>query len=130
MNAHDTLTQINADINQARYVEDLGPDNWTPLVPGRGGDCDSYATAKAQRLYECGWPMDQVQLATCWTETSEYHCVLLVTMQGQTWVLDNRHALPVEFQLLDYKWHRLQVPSTQCWEYAQQFMDDLKEKSI
>ena len=122
MNAHDTLTQVNVDLNREQYIEDIGPDDWTPIVPGQGGDCDSYATAKMQRLFDKGWPIDQLRLATCWVEPSAgggYHCVLLVDMDDkQTWVLDNRYPLPMEYQLLDYNWHKVQVPGTQRWQFA------------
>jgi predicted transglutaminase-like cysteine proteinase len=45
-----------------------------------------------------------------------YHAVLLVDWEGQTWVLDNRHPLPMEYDLMPYKFHLLQVAGTQNWE--------------
>ena len=129
MNAHDVLTQVNSDINHGSPYETEVVDDWTPAVPGQGSDCDSYATAKAQALFDRGWSVLDMRLATCWVipgDTTSYHCVLLVDMGGQTWVLDNRQPLPIEFQLLNYAWHRFQVAGTQKWVYAQQFMDGLK----
>ena len=117
MNAHDTLTQVNSDINRMPYVAEMGDDDWTPIVPS-GGDCDSYATAKFQALADLGWPIEELRLATCWVETGGYHAVLLVDLSGQTWVLDNRYPLPMEFNLLNYKWHKLQIAGTEEWELA------------
>lgn len=129
MNAHDTLTQVNSDVNHGSPYQTEVEDDWMPAVPGTGADCDSYATAKAQALFDKGWSVLDMRLATCWVEPaagSGYHCVLLVELVGQTWVLDNRQPLPTEYQLLGYAWHKMQVAGTEKWVYAQQFMDGLK----
>jgi predicted transglutaminase-like cysteine proteinase len=42
-----------------------------------------------------------------------------VGMNSQTYVLDNRHPLPMEYDLLPYEWHKLQIAGTQTWEWAQ-----------
>ena len=130
MNAHDTLTQVNSDINTgSQYETEIGEDAWAPAVPGQGADCDSYATAKAQKLFELGWSVEWMRLATCWVEVEDgggYHCVLLIDMgDGQTWVLDNRKPLPTQYQLLNYTWHKIQIPGTNRWVYSQQFIDNL-----
>lgn len=123
MNAHDVLTQVNSDINHGGSYETEVVDDWTPAVPGQGRDCDSYATAKAQALFDKGWPVSMMRLATCWEELGGYHCVLLVDMgDGQTWVLDNRQPLPIEFQLLNYRWHKIQIAGTEFWEYAASYI--------
>lgn len=124
MNSMDTLVRVNSDLNKERYVSDIGPDDWTPIIPGQGGDCDSYATAKAQKLFDLGWPVLSMRLATCWIDPSEgggYHCVLLIDLDGETYVLDNRYPLPQEYQMLYYKWHKFQVAGTESWEYAPGF---------
>lgn len=111
------LNLVNAKVNLLPYVAEVG-DDWTPITE-TGGDCDSYATAKYERLVQMGWPRQWLRLATCWVENNlGYHAVLLADLDGQTWVLDNRHAHPVEFQLLPYQWHKLQVAGTQQWELA------------
>jgi len=129
MTSHDVLTQLNVDVNNGSpFATDIGEDDWTPAIPKCAADCDSFATAKFLKLTELGWPLSALRLATCWTETDVYHCVLLVDMDGQTYVMDNRYPLPMEYQLLRYVWHKFQVPGTQRWEYAQEFMDNLKRK--
>lgn len=110
------LNLVNAKVNLLPYVAEVG-DDWTPIADA-GGDCDSYATAKYERLVHMGWPRQWLRLATCWVETGEYHAVLLVDLNGQTWCLDNRYPHPMEFQLLPYRWHKLQVAGTNQWEMA------------
>lgn len=116
------LKIVNTKVNLLPYKSEVEED-WTPAVDG--GDCDSYATAKMQRLVQCGWPVASMRLATCFVEPSaaaekrdRYHCVLLVDFDGQTYVLDNRHPHPMEYDLLPYDWHKFQVPGTQEWEWA------------
>jgi predicted transglutaminase-like cysteine proteinase len=127
------LKLVNTKINLLPYKSEP-VDDWIPITEA-GGDCDSYATAKFERLFLMGWPNNFLRFAICYVEpfklideiTGELrdatmkercHLVLLVDWDGQTWVLDNRHPLPIEFNLLPYKWHLLQVAGTQNWEKA------------
>lgn len=110
------LKLVNTKINLLPYESEI-EDDWKPITDA-GDDCDSYATAKFERLVQMGWPTQFLRLATCYVETGDYHAVLLVDWDGQTWVLDNRHPLPMEYDLLPYKWHLLQVAGTQNWEKA------------
>ena len=110
------IERINSEVNKLPFVNEIG-DDWTPITD-EGGDCDSYATSKYEKLVALGCPKDILRLATCWVETGEYHAVLLVNYEEQTWVLDNRHPYPTEYQLLPYKWHKLQDAGTSKWEYA------------
>jgi predicted transglutaminase-like cysteine proteinase len=116
MNLGDLKT-VNSEINQIEYETEIG-DDWVPAVLGGTSDCDGYATAKFERLVDMGWPTNFLRLATCYVETGEYHAVLLVDWDSQTYVLDNRHPLPMEYDLLPYRWHLLQVAGTQNWEHA------------
>jgi predicted transglutaminase-like cysteine proteinase len=120
--SYNDLKVVNTKVNLLPYQSEVG-DDWTPAVDG--GDCDSYATAKMQRLIAYGWPERSLRLACCFVERSagekrnRYHCVLLADIDGQTYVLDNRFPLPMEWAFLDYEWHKLQIPGTQTWEWAQ-----------
>jgi len=114
------LEDVNKRINALPFKNELG-DDWTPIVP-EGGDCDSYATAKYEALIKAGIPTSSLRLATCWVETGEYHAVLLIEVEGQTWVLDNRYPHPIEYQLLPYKWHKLQIAGTNQFELAASFL--------
>ena len=113
MNFED-LQLVNAKVNLLPYKAEVG-DDWNPITE-EGDDCDSYAMEKLRRLLDHGWPISALRLATCYVETGEYHAVLLADLDGQTWVLDNRHPHPMEYNLLPYTWHRLQVAGTQEWE--------------
>ena len=117
MTKHD-LVDVNAQFNACVYAPEVG-DDWTPAVIGGGADCDSYATAKFQALVDRGWPVSALRLATCWVEDNGgYHCVLLANLDGTTHVLDNRFPYPMHYDMLPYKWHKLQIAGTQKWELA------------
>ena len=128
----DQLRDVNSEVNQLPYVfkrEEL----WKKTKDYAA--CSNSTSIKYQALYDLGWPTNFLREATCWveafktidkitgelrwaTEDERYHAVLLVDWDGQTWVLDNRHPLPMEYDLLPYKWHLLQVAGTQNWEHA------------
>lgn len=117
------LRIVNTKVNLLPYKAELA-DDWTPITD-EGGDCDSYATAKLQRLLQYGWPPRSLRLATCFVEPgaapekrNRYHAVLLVDHQGTTFVLDNRHPHPMEWDLLPYEWHKFWSHDLNAWEYA------------
>lgn len=112
------LTLCNAKINLLPYKSEVEED-WTPAVTE--GDCDSYATAKMQRLVESyGWPERSLRLATCFVDgrKDSYHCVLLADFDSKTYVLDNRYAYPMEYDLLPYEWHKFWNHEMNAWEWA------------
>ncbi len=132
-----TLTDlkiVNSKVNMLPYKSDaerFGMPEWWSDICDDGGDCEDYSIAKYHRLRAMGMPALQMRFATCFVERSaaaekrdRYHCVLLVDMDtvgmnSQTYVLDNRHPLPMEWDLLPYEWHKLQIAGTQTWEWAQ-----------
>ncbi len=116
MKSLNDLKLINTKINLREYKSQIG-DDWNPFTDN-GFDCNNYATLKYEELVLHGWDRKSLRLATCWVETGEYHAVLLVDWQGQTFVLDNRYPLPMEFQVLPYKWHKIQIAGTQQWEFV------------
>lgn len=97
-----------------------GDDDWRPDATPTGRDCDSYATQKAVELYRRGWSPKDMRLACLYVEDlgpvryedltpmeryfvdnggatleqvakwRRYHAVLIVTVDGQDWMLDNR----------------------------------------
>lgn len=120
---HD-LTLVNSKVNLFPYKTEVA-DDWTP-IDAEGGDCDSYATAKLQRLVQLGWPATALRLACCFVEPAaapekrnRYHAVLLADWDGMTYVLDNRHPYPMEVDMLPYEWHKLWNHELNAWEYAQ-----------
>ena len=112
------LEAVNRHFNAMPYkLEAI--DTWMPITKA-GGDCESYATAKYNRLVELGWPKSALRLATCCVnfKTRESHAVLLVELGGVTLVMDNRFPdlwTPAE---TGYKFDKIQIPGTQNWEGA------------
>ena len=131
--SYNDLKIVNTKVNLLPYKSELG-DDWTPGVTE--ADCDSYATAKQWRLVHAyGWPETTTRLACCFVEpfqkldeeTKEwrwarkderYHCVLLVNFDNTTYVLDNRHPLPMEYDFLPYEWHKFWSYDLNDWEWA------------
>ena len=117
----DELENVNREFNAREYKADPeNHDDWTPidLSPDGTGDCDSYATAKAERLIKMGWAKSALRVAFCYTETGEGHLVLLCDLAGQTWVLDNRYPYPMKHSDLRYTWKEFGHIATGKWEMA------------
>lgn len=122
------LRLVNTKVNMLPYTSDATkyglPEFWEAAETD--GDCEDYALAKLQRLKHMGLPISQMRLATCFVEPGSAaekkdrgHGVLLVDLNGKTIVLDNRYPLPMDYDLLPYEWHKLQIAGTQQWEWAQ-----------
>ncbi len=119
----NTLRLVNTKVNLLEYKTQIG-DDWNPFTEN-GFDCNNYATRKMEELAARGVPLESMRLATCFVERSStaekkdrYHAVLLVTIGDTTYVLDNRYPHPMEWELLPYEWHKLQIAGTQTWEWA------------
>lgn len=107
------LTYVNSQGNKTREVEDQKqyrvPDYWT-LPTTRGGDCEDIALLKMLMLIQLGFDSEHMVLATVNTQSNEAHAVLLVTVNGKQYVLDN---LTNEIKLKEdtgYKFLRSQNP--------------------
>ena len=115
------LKVVNTKVNLLPYESEVG-DDWTPGVTS--ADCDSFATAKMQRLIQYGWPEKDMRLACCFVEPqagakpNRYHCVLLVDLNDITYVLDNRYPYPMEYDLLPYEFHKIWSHDLNAWEWA------------
>ncbi|WCT72072.1 transglutaminase-like cysteine peptidase [Sphingomonas naphthae] len=99
------LAAVNLRVNHAsRQLSDLATfgvvEHWEPARPGTGADCEDMALAKQAELVRLGWPVGDVRLAVCWTETAERHCVVTVESGGNTIVLDNRRDRIVDWAML------------------------------
>ena len=128
------LRIIQTKVNLLPYksdAENFGtPEFWARISELGSGDCDDYELEKYHRLILIGMKPSQLRLATCFVEEhrdsegqwvpkkDRYHLVLLVDLNGITYVLDNRYPHPMEWELLPYEWHKLQIPGTQAWEWA------------
>jgi predicted transglutaminase-like cysteine proteinase len=121
-----TLTDlkiVNSKVNLLPYKSDPErynlPEVWAEITED-GGDCEDFALAKMHKLYAMGMPISALRLATCYCFPNKqgYHAVLLVDLDGQTYVLDNRYPLPMEYDLLPYEWDKFQIAGTLNWEKA------------
>lgn len=116
------VARINAEINSVPYMKELSED-WRPATTTaigkmNGADCDSFATGKLVELYKAGMPLADMRLMECNDEKGGLHCVLLVDVDNETYVLDNRYKEPVLMERVPYTWVRVQVAGTNKWEWA------------
>ncbi len=117
------LRIVQTKVNLLPYKSDPErynqPELWKE-IDEEGGDCEDFAIAKMQKLKAMGLPISQMRLATCYCFPNKggYHAVLLVDLAGQTYVLDNRYPLPMEYDMIPYEWDKFQIAGTLNWEKA------------
>lgn len=106
------LQNINVKVNtNYYYVDDFknygSREHWADMRNNSRpvGDCEDYAITKLHMLVESGYPIENLKLATCFTETNEYHAVLIA---DDEWVLDNRFYDVTHKSLLPYRWVSIQ----------------------
>lgn len=100
--AGERVVAVQARVNRLPYVSDLAnwgmADRWeTPAeMFARGGDCEDYALTKYFALRELGLAESAMRIAIVWDNADqEQHAILFVEVDGQSWVLDNKFAVPV-----------------------------------
>jgi len=108
-NSYSVAERVNSDVNASvTYKTDLEqydkPDFW--VETGTFGDCEDYALRKRELLLNTGFARKDLHLACCWTETGDYHCVLLCNTSNEWFVLDNRYTWPMTPKSLPYKWDK------------------------
>jgi predicted transglutaminase-like cysteine proteinase len=124
----EQLTQLqwtNELVNAIPFVSDSPvfgefPDTWKMQPDGKGFVCRDYTQAKANILCGKGWSPLAMSVVLCWTEPldgypdGEYHAVLWVDVDGETWVLDNRVAQVYRWDQppYPYRWNWRQVAGT------------------
>ena len=109
MQSYSVAERINSKVNASvRYKTDLEqyatPEYW--VEANTFGDCEDYALLKRQRLLEAGFARKDLNLACCWTETRDYHCVLLCRTDKGWFVLDNRYNWLMAPKSLTYHWDK------------------------
>jgi len=117
------LKAVNKYMNRAKYILDITnwgvKDYWAS--PGeffaRFGDCEDYAIAKYMSLKRLGFKLNQLRVVALRDLNLKIgHAVLVVFLDGKTYVLDNqikrvveaktiRHYQPV-FSINDKNWWR------------------------
>lgn len=84
----DEVREINTSVNASirPRVEFSGKDDWR--MGPRTGDCEDYAITKRRLLIARGIGSANARIAVGKLKSGD-HAVLLVTVSGQTYVLDN-----------------------------------------
>ncbi len=83
--------RVNVTVNRAiAPLPDVGFDSWDVDVDA--GDCEDYALQKRKELLQLGWPTKALRIALTRTRHGTYHAVLLATIGGTDFVLDNMTA--------------------------------------
>ena len=97
------LVEVNSFLNTRRYITD--PVNWgvkdyweTPSeFFTRDGDCEDYAITKYLTLRDLGFPVDQLRVVVVKDLNLKIsHAVLVVFLDGKTFLLDNQVRKVVE----------------------------------
>lgn len=109
------LQELNQEVNKLPYVSDPEQYNtrehWATLTES-GGDCEDFVLTKIKRLLGFGWNIVDLRIACVYTETNEYHAVLVVSAPDQDYMLDSRmdELIPVS-QLVNigYRTHKIQA---------------------
>lgn len=121
------IRRINAEINSVPYMHEITED-WRPTSTNildrlNGADCDSYATGKMLELHKAGWPLESLRLMVCNhpsapAKPTGNHAVLLVDLDGETYVLCNTLPEPRLMERVPYEWLHVQIAGTNQWEEA------------
>jgi predicted transglutaminase-like cysteine proteinase len=83
---------------------------WT--YPDGFGDCEDYALAKRRALVERGWPPSALLMALVRQRNGEAHAVLVAVTDVGDFVLDNLVGDVLDWDQTDYKFVKMQTPST------------------
>jgi predicted transglutaminase-like cysteine proteinase len=102
------LVNTSHDYENDASGKEIG-DDWRVMGEGEAGDCEDFALTKINELIDAGWPVGNLQMATCYTETGGYHAVVLIrTSNMGNLILDNRYENIMFQNNLDYRWHMYQ----------------------
>lgn len=89
------LELVNSTVNQAPWKSDPdlygAIDYWAQPSEffAKGGDCEDFAMAKMAILRDAGVPERAMGVEVLKRDDGRGHAVLVVTLDGQDWVLDN-----------------------------------------
>jgi predicted transglutaminase-like cysteine proteinase len=108
------LTRVQASVNAGIVYTDDRPapgrsDDWSlPLrqaaIGPVQGDCEDYALEKRRLLRDAGVPAEALAMTVAVLPDGEWHAVLVVTTDRGDFVLDNRIAAVVAWDMLNYRW--------------------------
>ena len=99
--------QVVAVTDQVYYQK---REFWT--YPDGFGDCEDYALAKRRALVERGWPPSSLLMALVRQRNGEAHAVLVAVTDVGDFVLDNLVGDVLDWDQTDYKFVKMQSPTT------------------
>lgn len=109
---YENLDAVNRWVNSAIVpAHEASPENigskW--FVLPYSGNCHDFAVSKRHELLKMGWPSSALLLAEVELKTGERHLVLVASLRGRKFVLDNLSptVLPVQ-DVRDYSWIRME----------------------
>lgn len=131
MIGYSQLRDIDAQANTStEYITDfekyLVPEYWE--IADEAGDCEDIMLKKIQALKAAGVPISDMRVGTCFarpfTDDIEVkkkrgHAVLLVKIDGEEYCLDNMTAQPLPADRVTHEFHKLQIPGTLLFEWAE-----------
>ncbi|MEO5336676.1 MAG: transglutaminase-like cysteine peptidase [Magnetospirillum sp. WYHS-4] len=115
------MIEVNRFMNKAKYTED--EPNWGQKdfwsTPGeffsKYGDCEDYAIAKFISLLKLGFKPDQLRVVAVQDLNLKIgHAVLVVFLDGKTWLLDNQIPQAVEAKTVRHYQPIFSI-NTQAW---------------
>ena len=101
------LSQVNRTVNRTVRPRDdnfvLVGDDWRRPTDG-AGDCEDYALEKREQLRLRGFPSAQTFLAVVYSREAGLHTVLVATVEGRDYVMDNRSPWVLPWRDAPYEW--------------------------
>lgn len=106
------LASINARVNAA--ISPAPSAMWR--AGASKGDCKEFALSKRAQLIAAGWPSSAVPVAIVRTMSGEQHLVLVARTHSGDFILDNLSKTVLLWKDADYRWEKIQSP-TSGWEW-------------
>jgi predicted transglutaminase-like cysteine proteinase len=117
---HRVLDIVNRQVNSAIMPIPMSflkfeEDRW--LLSPLFGNCKDFAVSKRHQLLRMGWPSSALLLAEVTVRNGEHHLVLVATVRGESFVLDNLEPYIVPLtSARDYQWKRIESPrNSRSW---------------
>jgi len=105
------LDAVNRRVNASimPQSDEAAVDAQWRLAPPEG-NCNDYAVTKRHALLQKSWPTSALRLAEVTLQSGEHHLVLVATMEGEAFILDNLnpYVLSLAQSTSGYTWIRIE----------------------
>jgi len=120
MTKYEELEEVfNFVKTRFKYTPDIELYNrsefWAVMGDYYKGDCEDFALTCRKLLIVDGWSKSDLVPACCWTETGEYHAVLVAYIGDEAFVLENRQNRVVPWEDLPYRWDKILDRGGKFW---------------